>query len=86
MQAALLQRLSGIETLDRPPGLERILAEACGPAPVTCKRSLKEELLRSPVCGCGFLPSSETGKKQAAVPMDPEESIEQVTSLSRHCM
>ncbi len=67
-----LQLLASIESLDRPPELDRLfrLLEPRAPA---CTRQLSEELLRSAVCGCGFqpgdLPAAESAER-------PEELIE----------
>jgi hypothetical protein len=50
----VLRLLSAIETLDRPAGLEAFLNELSEGERAQCKRRLSEELLRSPLCGCGF--------------------------------
>ncbi|MDD2708599.1 MAG: DUF6079 family protein [Verrucomicrobiae bacterium] len=50
----VLRALADIASLDRPAGLDLFLqAATTAPKPV-CDRNLAEELLRSPVCGCGF--------------------------------
>ncbi len=53
---ALLKRLSAIETLDRPPGTRQLIHTLEHPRVTPCRRQVAEELLRYPVCGCGFLP------------------------------
>jgi len=50
----LFDRLSLIEQLDRPPALDALLSSRRNAAAGACGRSVAEELLRSPVCGCGF--------------------------------
>ncbi|MEW6442388.1 MAG: DUF6079 family protein [bacterium] len=50
----VLRRLAAIEPLDRPVGLETLLAEIDAPSPQPCERNVAEELVRSPVCGCLF--------------------------------
>jgi hypothetical protein len=50
----VLRLLSAIEALDRPAGLEAFLSELSEGERTQCKRRLSEELLRSPLCGCGF--------------------------------
>jgi len=71
---ALLQRLGSIEMLDRPAGMHEFLRQLTTPAARLCKRNAAEELLRSPVCSCGFVPG-ETAAPQTAA--DPEVAIEQ---------
>ncbi|MGA2977666.1 MAG: DUF6079 family protein [Spirochaetia bacterium] len=68
--------LAGIETLDRPSGLEQFLSDLDHREP-GCGRHVSEELLRSAVCGCGFAP----GDPPKARPIErPEERIEQALS------
>ena len=57
----LLKRLASIEILDRPPGLEGLFRKLEAPKIEVCKRNLSEELMRSPVCNCAFIPG-ETPK------------------------
>lgn len=66
----VLRRLAGIEALDRPPGLDRFLNLLDSSSSSQCRRSVREELMRSPVCGCGFLPGQ-------AVPAGAAESTEE---------
>jgi len=70
---SLLESLSGLETLDRPPGLDRFLRERASGQQRQCRRQLAEELIRSPLCGCGFVPDVMPA---AAPPQKPEELIE----------
>lgn len=69
----LLRRLVSIEILDRPPGLEALLRELQAPEVAVCRRNLSEELLRSPVCNCAFIPGETPRFAQTK---DPEEAIE----------
>lgn len=57
----LLKRLASIEALDRPPGLETLLHQVQAPKVSDCRRNLTEELMRSPICNCAFVPG-ETRK------------------------
>lgn len=52
----LLRRLAAIEILDRPPGLELLLRKLDLPQVEMCRRNLAEELIRSPLCNCAFIP------------------------------
>jgi hypothetical protein len=70
---AQLQRLASIDILDRPTGLTDLLREMDAPRRVVCKRNLAEELLRAPVCNCGFIPG-ETAPSPPTV--DIENTIE----------
>ncbi len=69
----VLKSLAGIESLDRPPGLEALLGELAGGDRPACRRRLSEELLRSPVCGCGFTPGDAPRRPRAS---DPEKAID----------
>ncbi len=70
---ALLQSLAGVEALDRPAGLDRFLGEMAAGEGRQCRRNLGEELLRSPLCGCGFVPEDSPVPEAAE---KPEERIE----------
>lgn len=50
----LLQRLSDIDAIEQPPGLPKALEALNKPGPKRCKRHVAEQLLRAPVCDCGF--------------------------------
>jgi hypothetical protein len=52
---AVLRGLAGIECLDRPPGCEALLREIDKPQRPACRRNIMEELLRAPMCSCGFM-------------------------------
>ena len=69
----LLQRLAAIEVLDRPRGLDSFLRELKAAESVLCRRNLPEELIRSPLCGCGYIPGETPG---SAITEDPEATIE----------
>ena len=68
-----LQRLASVEVLDRPAGMAEFLRQIETPRGTVCKRNPIEELMRSPVCGCGFI-SGETPKP--AQEIEPQEAIE----------
>ena len=70
----LLQRLASIDVLDRPAGLETLFREMDVAKGIACRRNLAEELIRSPVCSCGFFPGETTVFQRIE---DPEEVIEQ---------
>ncbi len=69
----LLKRLSSIEALDRPAGLADLFRQIEPPHAAICKRNLVEELMRSPVCGCGFVPGQTP---QPIPPLEPQSAIE----------
>jgi len=69
----LLQRLAAVEVLDRPEGMAEFLRQLETPRGTVCKRNPIEELMRSPVCGCGFI-SGETPKP--ARETEPQDAIE----------
>ncbi len=68
-----LRRLAGIEAMDRPPGLDRFLTDMDNRQTVQCRRQTREELMRSPLCSCGFLPG-QGGSFSA--PKDPGKEID----------
>ena len=70
---ATLSRLAGIEVLDRPPGLDRFLKGQVSPQVEQCNRQIREELMRAPVCGCGFLPGQIASVPEAG---NPEAEID----------
>ncbi|MBU0986855.1 MAG: hypothetical protein KKH68_06335, partial [Proteobacteria bacterium] len=70
----LLRRLASIEILDRPPGLEALLTELQAPKAVVCRRNLLEELIRSPICNCAFIPDVTLPPVHR---QEPEAAIEQ---------
>ncbi len=70
---AVLQRLAAIEALDRPPGLDRFLVHLASAGSRQCGRQVREELMRAPVCGCGFLPGQSASREEEA---DPEARID----------
>jgi hypothetical protein len=73
----VLKRLSGIESLDRPPGLDRFLRDILPSAPARCGRQVREELMRSPVCGCGFFPGQAPAETRRE---NPEQEIDRYLS------
>jgi hypothetical protein len=68
-----LRRLAVIQALDRPSGLDAFLRDLAPGSHEPCKRRLSEELLRSPLCGCGFSPGDAPPAPRAR---KPEESID----------
>jgi hypothetical protein len=68
-----LQRLASVEVLDRPAGMVEFLRQIETPRDTVCKRNPIEELMRFPVCGCGFI-SGETPKP--AQEIEPRDAIE----------
>jgi hypothetical protein len=69
----VLNRLAAVEALDRPPGLDRFLAGLLSTRSGQCHRQIREELMRAPVCGCGFLPGQLPDEARRA---DPEREID----------
>ncbi|MEA3436645.1 MAG: DUF6079 family protein [Thermodesulfobacteriota bacterium] len=69
----LLKRLASIETLDRPARLGSLFRKLEVPKDAVCKRNVSEELMRSPVCNCGFIPGEAQMPFQTE---DPEKAIE----------
>ena len=69
----VLRLLSAIEALDRPAGLEAFLNELSRGEREQCKRRLSEELLRSPLCGCGFALGDSPAPARSE---SPEEAID----------
>jgi len=71
---AALQRLSGIDSLDRPAGLDELVELLRRPSSEICGRGLREELLRSAVCSCGYQPGIEIEDAPAS-PVDIEDMV-----------
>lgn len=69
----VLRRLAGIEALDRPPGLDRFLLAVGSRGAGQCGRQVREELMRAPVCGCGFLPGQTSPAPEVS---DPQVEID----------
>jgi len=70
---SLLKRLASIEVLDRPAGLADLFRRIEPPPAAACRRSLGEELMRAPVCSCGFVPGQTPPPARLG---DPESAIE----------
>jgi hypothetical protein len=51
---AIIRPLAAIDCLDRPAGLLALLEEIDRPAKPSCRRNVVEEMLRSPLCSCGY--------------------------------
>jgi hypothetical protein len=68
---SLLRSLAAVPGLDRPPGLMAFLEGIDARGRALCSRHVREELLRAPLCGCGFRP----GPAAAAEPGNVAESI-----------
>jgi hypothetical protein len=69
----VLKKLAEVEALDRPPGLDRFLEALASTKTRQCSREIREELMRGPVCGCGFLPGQRPAKTEFD---DPEQEID----------
>ena len=68
-----LQRLAAVEVLDRPAGMAEFLRQMERPRGSVCKQNPMEALIRSPVCGCGYVP----GETPKPLPEgEPQEEIE----------
>ncbi len=72
-----IRRLAAIIALDRPRGSRQLLDELDKPAPAVCTRNTAEELLRSPLCSCGY--QCGTSPQQNNTP-DPESLIQRILS------
>jgi len=73
----VLKRLAAIEILDRPVGLTLLFNRLKPPDDAVCTRNLAEELMRSPVCNCGFIPGETPGPaKISNSEKDPEKNPE----------
>jgi DNA-binding transcriptional ArsR family regulator len=59
----LLRALAAVPGLDRAPGLVAFLERMDGSGRTLCTRHVREELLRAPLCGCGFRPGDESPAK-----------------------
>ncbi len=70
---AYLKRLASVEVLDRPAGMAEFLRQIETPRGTVCKRNPLEEMMRSPVCGCGFVPGETP---EPAREMEPQDAIE----------
>jgi hypothetical protein len=68
-----LSALTGVETLDRPAGLDAFLRDLTAGESAQCGRQISEELLRSPLCGCGFAPGNAPPQRRVE---NPAESID----------
>jgi len=76
-----LSALAAVDTLDRPAGLETFLRERAEGDRQQCRRRLSEELLRSPLCGCGFaMGDSAAPRRQEA----PDAAIDRF--LAAYCV
>jgi hypothetical protein len=73
----VLKRLAGIDALDKPPGLDRFLMGMASRGLEQCHRQIREELMRGPVCGCGFLPGQAASPAQTG---EPEKEIDRYLS------
>lgn len=62
----IVKRLASIPSLDCPRGTRQLIDDCEKPSAPSCTRNVNEELLRSPLCSCGYLcteepPEAETG-------------------------
>ncbi len=70
---AQLRRLASVEVLDRPAGMAEFLRRIEAPRGTICKRNPLEELMRSPVCSCGFIPGETP---EPAQEIETQDAIE----------
>lgn len=70
-----IRRLTAVTTLDRPIGTQHLLDELEKPSPAVCTRNTAEELLRSPMCSCGYQCGTAPEQKTST---DPETAIETI--------
>lgn len=64
-----IRRLNAIVSLDCPSGTKQFFDEIDKPAPAVCNRNCSEELLRSPLCSCGYQ-CGTTGDKKPVIDID----------------
>lgn len=70
----MLRRLALIRSLDQPPGIEKLVQWQDTPDKFSCNRTLREELVRSPVCGCNFKIGDVRQEETIA---DPQQLVEE---------
>jgi hypothetical protein len=70
-----IKRLSSIQSLDCPRGTRQFIDMCDKPQTPACTRNLSEELMRSPLCSCGFICSDEPPEKKDS---SPEYEIERI--------
>jgi hypothetical protein len=70
----ILRRLTSVRSLDQPRGLEDLFSWNDSSKTPSCNRILREELVRSPVCGCNFKSGDIREEK---IIDDPEKLIEE---------
>jgi hypothetical protein len=80
----ILRKLGAVEILDRPEGSEALLKKIDSPTAPVCKKNLTEELTRSPVCGCGFLPGTDQSTPDSND--DIESAIESMLKRYLHIL
>ena len=71
----IVKRLASIPSLDCPRGIRQLLDECEKPLTPSCTRNVSEELLRSPLCSCGYLCTQELPEKEGC---NPDVEIERV--------
>ncbi|MFP4164964.1 MAG: DUF6079 family protein [Chitinispirillaceae bacterium] len=71
----VVRSLASVPSLDRPKGTQQFLEWIDAPAERVCSRNLKEELLRSPVCGCGFVYGTVSESYSGPDPQSEAERI-----------
>ncbi len=73
----IIKRLTSIPSLDCPRGTHQLIQLCDKPSSVVCTRNAAEELLRSPLCSCGYIFGEE--KLVSEIP-HPDSEIDRVMS------
>jgi hypothetical protein len=60
----IVKRLASIPSLDCPRGTRQLIDECEKPSTPSCTRNVNEELLRSPLCSCGYLCTEELAEAE----------------------
>ncbi len=71
----VIRSLASVPSLDRPRGAQQLLDQIEAPVDHLCNRNVAEELLRSPVCGCGYQYGSVIEKSAT---LDPEAEADRI--------
>lgn len=73
----IIKRLASIPSLDCPRGTHQLIQLCDKPSSVVCTRNITEELIRSPLCSCGYIFGEE--KLVSEIP-HPDNEIDRVMS------
>ncbi len=61
----VIKRLSSIPSLDCPRGTRQLIQTCDKPSASLCTRNVAEELLRSPLCNCGYICGEEPAESES---------------------